>query len=290
MRVPGDRVGPLDAGQVRTQRVGQQRAAAPGGVDVQRQALGRADIGDGRQRIDRAGGGGPGGGNDEEGRAAVAAVARDALAQRGDVQPLIGVAGHLADRAAAQPGGVGDLHERVVRLVGRVERRAPLQGSQPVLGVAGEVAGQRHQHRGHVGLRAAGGEGAGGALRVEAGALEEPVQRRALHLVGRRRVPPAADLRVVDRGQRVGDDARGVGRRIEEAEVARVRRVQVAARQQIGDVVGDLLERHRRREVVAPQAIDRARPGQLGRHRQHRARALPSAAPRRAAARPIEGC
>ncbi len=225
------------------------------------------DIGDGRQRIDRAGGGGPGGGNDEEGRAAVAAVAPDALAQRGDVQPLIDVAGHLADRAAAQPGGVGDLHERVVRLVGRVERRAPLQGSQPVLGVAGEVAGQRDQHRGHVGLRAAGGEGAGGALRVEAGALEEPGQRRALHLVGRRRVPPAADLRVVDRGQRVGDDARGVGRRIEEAEVARVRRVQVAARQQIGDVVGDLLERHRRREVVAPQAIDELCPGQLGRHR-----------------------
>ena len=71
--IEGDRVGPLDAGQHRPPLGGQRGEAAIGGVDVQPQPVGRADVGKIGEGIDGAGVGRSGAGAQREGNASCGA-------------------------------------------------------------------------------------------------------------------------------------------------------------------------------------------------------------------------
>ncbi len=251
--VEGQRVGLLEAGQQAAQLGHQRRGAAPGGVHVQPQLLAprqRPELGQG---VDGPGAGGARGGHDQEGQQALRAVVPQLVQERVQVHPQAHVGRHRpAGRGpqAAQPRGLG---EGVVGLLGDVEDGLGRQGPRPPLGELREGRVEGHQQAAVVGLGPARAEDAVDLRGGPAEARPEGPAQVGLDLGREGAVAPGRDLRVEGRHQRVGCDAHGAGGRVEEPEVARVRRVDLLARQPPGGEVEGRLGGQRRLEVEGRQ-------------------------------------
>jgi hypothetical protein len=72
----------------------------------------------------------------------------------------------------------------------------------------------------------------------------------AFDLARRWRVPPRTDLRVVEGDQRIGDHPCAPDARVEQAKVARMRRMEQAALQQINDLCDQRAEVMRVRQLL----------------------------------------
>src|SRR5690606_7419330 len=97
VRVEGDGVGVLDAGECGAAAFGELEAAAVGGVDVVPEVLVAGEVGQGRQRVDGAGAGGAGGAGQEEGAQAGGAVGGDEAGGGVGVHAQVGCGGYGAD-------------------------------------------------------------------------------------------------------------------------------------------------------------------------------------------------
>ena len=109
---------------------------AVGPVDVHPHALALADIGDGAERIHRAGQRGAGGGHDGDGREAPGTVARERVGERVGAHPPPLVGRQPSQRPAAQAGCLDCADDGVVSLVGAVDR--PAAAGDAVLAGAGQ--------------------------------------------------------------------------------------------------------------------------------------------------------
>ena len=249
---------PLDAGDVRPQPIREEREAAPGRIDVKPDPFRATQIRQGGQRIDRTGRGGPRRADDAERDLSGCAIASDLLSEIVDVEPLPRVAPHAAERSLAEAGCARDLDERIVRLIGRVQHGTPGEAHEPVTRVVGKRRRQGQEDTSQVGLGPTGGEHGGGVRLDEAEPAREIREGVPLDLARRRRVPPRGDLRVVEGRQRISDHPGTPDTRDEQAEVARMRRVQPSAFEQIDDLRDQGAEVVRLREIVRRDPWSRA--------------------------------
>ena len=206
-----DRVGALDTAQELPAPLGHDREPAVGGIDVEPQVFGFAEVRQFLKRVDRAGAGGTGIGADGDGGQAGGAVVGDGPGEGLHVEPEAAVARDLADVVSANPDDHGGAGEGAMALVAHVDG-----GS---LGVAGGLAGG--DERVDTGGGAAAGEETGGGFRV-ADPAPEPVDDDEFDLAGAARDEPRALVEEVARSQEVGDDAGPRWRGGNEAEEARV--------------------------------------------------------------------
>ncbi len=240
MVVDGDRVGVLDAVQQRAPGGRDEQTAAVGGVDVHPGVVLRAQLGDLGQRVDRAEVGGAGGADDRHRDQALGLAA----AQLGGE--------HLDPHAALAVGGDG--HHRV-RAEAEQRRRladaevADVGGEDAQLGGVrrlGLLAGE--QHRLEVGLRAAAGEDAVGAL-AEADPARRPVDEAPLDEGAARRLVPGVQGGVDRREDRFAEHRRDDDRAVEVGQVARVVEVDGVTEVHVGQLV-------QRRGGVAERAVE----------------------------------
>ncbi len=156
VEVQGDGSGPLQAGELRRQgrRHHAQRAAGP--VDVEVQAFGFGQVGQGRQVVDGANVDRPRRSDQQEGSPPLQPVGADHRSRGADVDPPGRVRRRQAQGVRAQSRHVHGPRHAVVRAARRVgcQLRAPrTDPGSPRPDPEGCAAG--HQHRDEVGYRGA---------------------------------------------------------------------------------------------------------------------------------------
>ena len=201
MGVERDRVDPVEPGEQVPRGGCRRRGKAVGAVDVQPDAGLLADVGERADRVDGAGQRRAGGRDDRDRDAARGTIGADRLLDRlRDEAPVL-VDRQRADVLGADPEDLGGALDRVVRLLGAVERRR--RAAEPVPARARDRALPGRGERGHVRDRAAAREGARGGR--EADELGHPADGLVLDL--RRGGGPDGEVRVEARGEQVADDA-----------------------------------------------------------------------------------
>ena len=137
VRIDGDRVGPLDAGQQVAVAVGEEGRPAPGGIDMEMAAELPGEIGQRLQRVDVAGFGGAGDADQRQRQDVPLLQAPALLPQRLQVDAVAGVGLHLDQVVPADAEQVGGLAEGVVAALGDEDgdavAAAVLQGRGPAL-------------------------------------------------------------------------------------------------------------------------------------------------------------
>ena len=197
VRVDGDGIGELDAGQ--QGRIGQAEEAAVSRVGVEPQRLRAAHRGQFGKRVHGAGVGGAGAADDQEWREAAAAVGGDHRGERIDAHPQPRVHRHGAQVVGIDADDARRLGHRMVRLGGVVKNAARELAAQLLV--------TRGQHGGEVRERAARGEYAAGRSGV-AHHRAQPRDRGALHLRQDRRRGIDTDITVTCGRHEVGERRR----------------------------------------------------------------------------------
>ncbi|MBB5782569.1 hypothetical protein HD596_009325 [Nonomuraea jabiensis] len=175
------------------------------------------------------------------------------LAQRRQIHAVPGIGGYEPYRVAAEPRHVGDLEPGQVALGRGVQHRHARQTGQAAARVGREPAGQRDDDGGQVRLRATHGEAALGGGQAEAAGDE--AQHVPLHLHGGRGVAVGGQLRIDACRQDLAGDAPPGRGRVEQPEVARVRRVHAPPPQHPHDLGQRVRRRGGAGEVVAGQPV-----------------------------------
>ncbi len=232
MPVEGDRVGPVDAVEQWGEPVGEERAAAVGGVDVEPGAVPGGEVGDVVQRVDGSGVGGAGGGDDGDRGGALPAGLGEGVGQRFGFHAELAVDGDGADGAFAEAEQRGGALDGEVGGLGGQDPGADVVRDAVQLDVGAEslVAGEHQAHQ--VGLGAAGGEHAGRAFGPEADGAGEFGEEFALQGGGGGGLVPGVLGRVEGADREVGGDRDGQRRAVQVRGAGRVRRVGGAVRQQ----------------------------------------------------------
>ena len=249
VRVEHEAVGLLDALDHPALLVQQQRAAGPGGIDVQIEVVCATDLGDRAERIDRADAGSTKTGHDAGRHQALRAVGADRGLEQVGAHGEFFVGRDQAQLAPAEARDRDGLLDRGVGFLGRVEGELRA-GAEPFL--VGAPIGRplaRAEDRAQRGARCAVLDDAGKAFR-QAHHLAQPVEDARLHLGRRGRGLPQHALGAERGGQHLGEHrgrarvAREVG---EEVRVLPMRHAGQHDALEIGEDVGERLGRVRRR-------------------------------------------
>ena len=156
MRVERDAVGLLDAAEQCAAFVAQREQAAVGAINMQPGAVAAAQLGDFRQRIDRAGVDGAGGSDHQPRSNAIAAVLLERLLERVE-RHAVGIVGR--NHPFRRPAPAGDLQRFVDAIMGeagQIDRAA-------AVGIARLARGD---DRGQIGDASARGQRSGGVGRI----------------------------------------------------------------------------------------------------------------------------
>ena len=218
MRVDGDRVGALPAGEVVSQLGADRRRTGVGGVDVEPDARLRAEIGERRNRIDRARTRRPDGRDERAGAVQIDGFGphTEALVHR-----------HLPQLELEQLRGLVRGRVRVLR----AEHDPPARPQRP-------RDGERRQRPGRRGVLDVTVES-----RRQAEQLREPVERHLLELLERRRRTPEDPDLVQGGHEQLGQDPRLRSRRREVGEEPRALPVRQSGQEDAVEVVEDRGER-----------------------------------------------
>ncbi len=277
VRVERDRIGAIEVGHARGVAGRQSGGTSVRGVDVEPQVLGRGHVGQLADDVDRAGVGRPGHAGDRERDEARRPVGGDGGGDRRAAQPEPIVRREHDQRLGREAQQIEGASDGEMRLVGGVHPNAvegrptgrPAGAEQPA---EVDVAGQGHAHEvGHHPARGQQPE----CVRTVPDEVGQPAHDLLLDERGERPGVPHVDALVGHLGEQLTHHRDGQRRRREVAELARVLRVHLAARQPVAELVqhaGDRAGGAGRRRRPAARAEERgADRGVRGRiaHRAH---------------------
>ena len=121
MRIAGDRIGGVDAGEMAAQARRDDGGAAPRRVDVKPQVLRPAEAREIRQWIDGAGGRRPGGRDDHQRCTSFAAVLSDMSREIREIHSQIAIRRDDAERRAPEARHVRDFVERMMGFARQID-------------------------------------------------------------------------------------------------------------------------------------------------------------------------
>ena len=261
VRVDGDRVGVLRAGEQRAQRVGEHDRAAVRGVDVEPRAVLARERRELRERVDRARRRRARRGRDGEREHAGGDVARERLRERVGAHPLLAVDRDRPDGVGAEAEHVRRPADDDVGLLGGVDGDRAGGRDAAIADLDAEPLVARALQPDEVRHRAAGHDHPAGAL-GEAEAGGQPARQVQLDLGGAGAEPVAAQALVEAGGEELRRRARDGARAGDVGEVGRVAHVQRLLEGELAQVGEHLGGRHRllgHRAARAPPRSRRAR-------------------------------
>ncbi len=209
VRVDRERVDALEPAEQGSARRRGRRGGAVGAVDVHPDVVLGADVGEGVERIDGARAGRARDADDGDGRHAGRDVRLDRAGELVGPDAEGVVAADLAKRAPAQAEHVAGAADRVVGLLGGVDRGRTGLDAQLARGRQGPGPGAGQARE--VGERPAAREVADPGR--ESDQLREPAPRHVLHLGGRARAPSEVGVERAPRAWRRRPPPRATSRR-----------------------------------------------------------------------------